>query len=239
MENKTNLWTIVLTGVVTAVVVGGGIYYWQTQNSTEVLPAKEVTAQPITSDTNADLEKRIIKEKNELFQTYDNISKELSSGYDPITFSNTTNPAVRFTMLTNSGGDAMNTTFYFINQAKQQILQVDTDVCGGDFGCSGNLKLSLNSGSAIVISREQTINDDKREIEYKGLRVNKEISYSLIDPLILKPAGALKFEVLGVDPDLTQIYFSDYSKKIFSYDFANNKLQEVTELPTMAKPITN
>ncbi|MFA7277580.1 MAG: hypothetical protein WC101_01150 [Candidatus Gracilibacteria bacterium] len=241
-QAKTNVGLVVLAIVIAAVVVGGGVYYWQNQNSTKV----EVAAQPTTSDTkevatqpatSTDLEKIIVREKEELFKTYDKISKELSSGYNPVIFSKTTDPAVRFTMLTNSGGDAMNTTFYFINQAKQKTLQVDTDVCGGDFGCSGSLTLSLNGGSAINISREQTVNDKKREIAYKGLRVNKELSYSLTDPIIFKPVGALKFEVLGVNPDLTQIYFSDYSKK-FSYDIVNDKIQEVTELPTMAKPIT-
>jgi len=235
MEKKINTWAIILAVVITVIVVGGGVYYWQTQNSTKVLPVKGVATQ---ADTSSDLEKRIIKEKNELFRTYDETGKELSSGYNPVIFSNTTNPAVRFTMLTDSGGDSMNSTFYFINQAKQQILQVDTGVCGGDFGCSGNLKLSLNGSSAINISREQTVNDKKREIAYKGLRVNEELSYSLTDPIIFKPVSALKFEVLGVNPDLTKIYFSDYSKK-FSYDIVNDKIQEVAELPTMAKPITN
>ena len=37
---------------------------------------------------------------------------------------------------------------------------------------------------------------------------------------------------------LVPIDFSDYSKK-FSYDIVNDKIQEVAELPTMAKPITN
>src|SRR3989338_8928984 len=43
MENKTNPWTIVLAVVITAVVVGGGVYYWQTQKSTEVL-SEDVTS---------------------------------------------------------------------------------------------------------------------------------------------------------------------------------------------------
>ncbi len=41
---KTNPWTIVLTIVITAVVVGGGVYYWPTQSSTEVSSVEDVAA---------------------------------------------------------------------------------------------------------------------------------------------------------------------------------------------------
>jgi hypothetical protein len=40
---KTNPWSIVLAVVITAVVVGGGVYYWQAQKPTEVSPTEEVT----------------------------------------------------------------------------------------------------------------------------------------------------------------------------------------------------
>ncbi|MDP1760021.1 MAG: hypothetical protein Q8L01_00955 [Candidatus Woesebacteria bacterium] len=61
MENKTNSWTIVLAMVVTAVVVGGGVYYWQTQNSTEVLPVEKVTTQPTASDTKEAVTQPVVK----------------------------------------------------------------------------------------------------------------------------------------------------------------------------------
>ena len=44
MENKTNPWAIILAVVITAVVVGGGVYYWQGQNSTEVAPVEKIAA---------------------------------------------------------------------------------------------------------------------------------------------------------------------------------------------------
>ena len=61
MENKTNPWTIVLAVVITAVVVGGGVYYWQTQNSTKVLPVEKVTTQPTTSDTKEAITQPVVK----------------------------------------------------------------------------------------------------------------------------------------------------------------------------------
>ena len=61
MENKTNPWTIVLAVVITAVVVGGGVYYWQTQNSTKVLPVEKVTTQPTTSDTKEAVTQPVVK----------------------------------------------------------------------------------------------------------------------------------------------------------------------------------
>lgn len=236
--------TIVLAIIITAVVVGGGVYYWQTQNSTKISPVKKVTTQTTASDNkevvtqttpDADLEKTIISEKDKLFRAYDSVGKELSSGY-PVIFSNTTDSAVRYTRLTNSGGDAMHTTLYYINQAKKKILQIDTDVSGGDFGASGNLTLSLNDGSVAVISREQAVNSEKREITYKGLQVNKTLNLTFKNPIIWEPKSPLEFTVLGVSPDLNVTYFSDGLKQ-FSYNIVSNKLQEVTELPAIAKPI--
>ncbi|OGY43244.1 MAG: hypothetical protein A2820_01210 [Candidatus Buchananbacteria bacterium RIFCSPHIGHO2_01_FULL_40_35] len=61
MENKTNPWTIVLAVLITAVVVGGGVYYWQTQNSTKVLPVEKVTSQPTTSDTQEAVTQPVVK----------------------------------------------------------------------------------------------------------------------------------------------------------------------------------
>lgn len=183
----------------------------------------------------SDLEKSVIDEKDELFRTYDKTSKELSSGY-PVIFSNTSDPAVRFTILTHSGGDAMKTTQYFINQAEQKTLQIDTEVLGGDFGDSGKLELSLNGGSVIVIRRAQVVNSEKREIEYQGLRVNENLILTF-NNLIFKPTKALEFTVLGVSSDLTLTYFSDDLKQ-YSYNIVSNDLQEINELPSfMAKPI--
>jgi len=49
---KTNPWTIILAAVITAVVVGGGIYYWQGQNPTEVAPVEiEEVAAPEVEET--------------------------------------------------------------------------------------------------------------------------------------------------------------------------------------------
>src|SRR3990167_4781378 len=62
MENKTNPWTIVLSVVITAVVVGGGVYYWQTQNFTTVLPVeKETVSQPTTPATNNAVTQPVVK----------------------------------------------------------------------------------------------------------------------------------------------------------------------------------
>ncbi len=51
MEYKTNPWTIVLTIVITAVIIGGGVYWWQTQNSAEVTPVEEVEISQPTTET--------------------------------------------------------------------------------------------------------------------------------------------------------------------------------------------
>lgn len=46
MNNKTSPWPIVLSVLITALVVGGGMYYWQTLDSTEVTPIDEETTEP-------------------------------------------------------------------------------------------------------------------------------------------------------------------------------------------------
>jgi len=49
MKGKTNPWSIILTIVITAVVVGGGVYYWQTKNSSKVLPVGKETINQVTT----------------------------------------------------------------------------------------------------------------------------------------------------------------------------------------------
>jgi len=42
MQNKPKPWTTVLTIIITAIVVGGGVYYWQTQSLTEKVAPEEM-----------------------------------------------------------------------------------------------------------------------------------------------------------------------------------------------------
>jgi hypothetical protein len=214
------------------------------------LPIESVVKQPIRPidmsegekisayvATGNDIEKFVVEQKNNLFQTYDEISKSFSDGY-PVVFSNTTDPAVRFAEMGNGGGDGYQTTQYFINQSKHSVLEVISGVSGSELVNSGVLYLILNGGSEVNIRVKEAVVDEKKsEVSYQGLLVNNELQYLQKEPLTLKLKSARQFKILGVSPDLTQVYFFDGTTNKFSYDMTSNKLQVIQVLPAVVAPI--
>lgn len=238
--NKNTPFLLVTSAML--VMVGAGC---STPNQEAITQSNDpIVAAPVAPDSvphmtlpadGEDLEKFIVDQKNAEFKTYSEIAVDLSNGY-PVVFSDTDDPAVRFTSFSNSGGDGADVTFYFINQAAWKILKIEASEFGGDFGASGRLRIFLNTRPESVISREQKVDEQKREITFNGLSVNGKIRYSPSKPIILKPKSVQKFTVLGVSTDLSKVYFADSSKN-FSYDTVEDTLRELVILPPMAKPL--
>jgi len=228
MNNKIHL----LIAMICIVTIGAGCQSGvSTNKSVDPAPMNNTDA----TTTATDLEFSVTEEQNELYNKYDAVDKQLATGY-PVVFSTTTNNNVRYATFRNSGGDGEQQTYFFINSTKQESLKIDVLVFGGDFGASGNLNLSLNNGRTIVIQRDQNVNATKGEITYTGLRTDGALSLTFKNPLIYKPTSALRYSVLGVSPDLKYVYFSDNQMK-FYYDFTNNSLHEITQLPaSLAEP---
>ncbi|QQR84038.1 hypothetical protein IPJ72_02480 [Candidatus Peregrinibacteria bacterium] len=63
MEYKTNPWSIVLSVAITAIISGGGIYLWQTQNSSIVTPVEKEEVNNESSISPPITEDEIISEK--------------------------------------------------------------------------------------------------------------------------------------------------------------------------------
>lgn len=69
MENKTNPWVIILTIVITAIIVGGGIYIFQGETPINATPTEETKKEEEASTENAQTEKTSKNTEEESIKT--------------------------------------------------------------------------------------------------------------------------------------------------------------------------
>lgn len=90
MEYKTNPWTIILTALLTAAIIGGGVYYWQNQKTSEKITSQIDVAdeqdEKITSPTpetkSADKEDDVpLKPQASNLKSYENKTLNISFSY--------------------------------------------------------------------------------------------------------------------------------------------------------------
>ncbi|NCO04883.1 MAG: hypothetical protein GW939_01905 [Candidatus Magasanikbacteria bacterium] len=178
MEYKTNPWTVVLAVLITTVIVGGGVYYWQTQNSTKVLPVEEITTQPTTSDT------------KETFHVYDWETQGMTFNYPD-----------GYNVLERSDGNVYITTATKISDGDSSVFSTLVEI---DSGTSLEERLNEYSQNDKFSQTKEVIgNNEFTKVNlyanFGGFDYSRyllEIDGKLLDYKVGKDEGEMALEVL-------------------------------------------